>query len=171
MESFHHYKTNMKKYTLIIILSIFIILFIITLTEIRTKNTHVDEWSTFTDQINNWEIKYPSTITNIAITDDTGIRNWSNNIIFHNKDNWLFGVYVAKTEYVDVKSYIESLRDTYIKINGNVTINDMNFTTGLDPEIPSEKIFLTIKNGRVFIFHTNNNAPTMQILEGFKTTE
>lgn len=161
----------MKKITIIAITVVLISLGIFSFVHTRPSNSVPNEWSKLTDQINGWEIQYPKTITEISLVDDIGPEIWTNNIIFYNKDNWVMSVYAAETEFTDTEEYLKAQEDSYIRITGETTINGNRFSVGLDQEMPSEEIFLTIQNKKIFIFHTNSGAPAEKILESFRTFE
>ena len=160
----------MKKYVIIGVVIILIIAILGT-REKSAPNTAPQEWNTFSDEIHGWDIKYPPTVTQIIQRDDIGEKNWDNNLTFYNKNKWVLGLYTAKTKFLDPKSYLESLKNTYIKTKGNIRVNDTDFTVGFDPNEPTRQMFLTIKDGVIFIIHINGNTLTEKILGSLEASE
>ncbi|HLP43816.1 MAG TPA: hypothetical protein VK145_00885 [Candidatus Nanoarchaeia archaeon] len=161
----------MKKIILITAIAIVVGLGFFGYTRTRQSTNIPDEWNKFADEVNGWEIEYPKTITQISLADDIGPKAWTNNIIFYNKDNWVLSVYATKTEFTNVENYLNAVENSYIQTRGSVTVNNIEFTVGLDPEIPTDQIFLTIQNKKIFVLHMNAGAPSQKILESFKNFE
>ncbi len=171
----------MNKYQVItIFLGFFIILFAIFYTheQVPTQQIATEEWGTYYDTYNGWQIDYPKNVSEIGAFDEPGLnKDILETISFNQNGNpdkktysTSLSVTVYRTTYSNLQDFTENkLKDTNLVLDKNIKVDGIEGVVLTQKSNQySPKILFLINNHKLYVVNTSWTLPHEKIWNSFK---